>query len=122
MTQLNDTILKRNHKMTFIENYNQLAQEAHKTAISKGFWEDDRNEGELIALMHSELSEALKALSYGNPPDRKIPEYSGVEVELADVIIRIMDVSAAKGWRVAEALMEKMYFNKTRSYKHGKRF
>jgi hypothetical protein len=82
----------------------------------------ERNDGEMIALIQSEASEALEALRLGNPPDDKIPEFSGVEAEFADVIIRIMDLSARRGWRVAEALVAKAQMNTTRAYKHGKNF
>lgn len=40
---------------------NQLAQEAHKIAIEKGFWEKQRNIGELYMLIISEIGEALEA-------------------------------------------------------------
>lgn len=103
----------------FAIEFNQLAHEINQTAIEKGWWKGERNDGELIALMHSKLSEALEALRRGNPPDDKIPDYTGVEAELADVIIRIMDVASAKGWRVAEALVAKVEYNKGRSHMHG---
>lgn len=103
----------------FVNVFNALANEVHSTAIDKGWWNEPRNDGEIIALMHSELSEALEALRHGNPPDDKIPEFTGVETELADVIIRIMDMVPARKWRIAEAIVAKMEYNKSRPVKHG---
>ena len=105
---------------SFISEFNTLQHEVHETAKEKGWWEGKRNKGELIALMHSELSEALEALRKGEDSrDDKIPEFLGVEAELADTIIRIMDAAEANGWRVAEAIVAKVEMNKRRSYKHG---
>jgi len=78
-----------------------------------------RNDAEMLCLMHSELSEALEGLRAGNPPDEKIPEFSALETELADVLIRMMDFGKARELRIAEAVVAKMNFNKTRSYTHG---
>lgn len=99
--------------------WNEMAKSVHQTAIDKGWWDDPRNDGEMVALMHSELSEALEGLRAGNPPDDKVPEFSSAEAELADVVIRIMDMSKARGWDVAGALIAKAAMNRTREHKHG---
>jgi NTP pyrophosphatase (non-canonical NTP hydrolase) len=108
------------HEVTFIMSFNALAQRALETAKSKGWYDDgERNKAEQIALMHSELSEALEAARHGDPPDDKIPEFTGQEAELGDTIIRIMNYAAEHKLRVGEAIVAKMLFNTTRAHKHG---
>lgn len=108
----------------FVRGWISTAADVHHTAKAKGFWEPgtERNNGEMLCLIHSEISEALEALRHGNPPDDKVPEFTGAETELADAVIRIMDLAHARGWRVAQAIEAKMKFNNTRAYKHGKEF
>ena len=87
---------------------------------SQGFWESD-NTGEKIALMHSELSEALEA-DRKNLDAEHIPGFTGVEEELADVIIRILDFAGHHQLRLGEALSAKITYNLTRPFKHGKAY
>lgn len=46
--------MNENEKLFFINALDRLAGIAHQIAVDKGWWESDRNDGELIALMHSE--------------------------------------------------------------------
>ena len=106
----------------FVTEFNAMAKQVHDNAKDHGWWLGDRNDAELIALMHSELSEALEALRQGDPRDEHLPEHFSLDVELADCIIRIMDMAAHHGLAVAEAIVAKHEYNKTRPHKHGKAF
>jgi len=69
--------------------------------------------------MHSELSEAVEAYREGNPPSTKIPEFSKVEAEMADVVIRVLDHCWAHGYNLPGALLAKLDYNDKRPHKHG---
>jgi len=92
-----------------------LIKECHKVAKSKGWWDSERNDGELIALMHSELSEALEAL-------RNHQKKHDLAEELADCCIRIFDYCGHRKIDLEKALNKKIEYNKTRPYRHGKKF
>ena len=112
--------------MTKLEEFAYLGLEkaqqlAHRTATEAGWYKDpatgqtvERNFGEVVALMHSELSEALEADRKGLMDD-KLPHRDGREVEFADCIIRILDTAAALGLDVAGAIIEKNRYNQRRA-------
>ena len=127
------------------KSFNTWAKEIHQNAVDHGWWEDERSVLEIIALCHSELSEALEehrdgrlALYYpcgvggmccddphgdtacGSKHDgcRSLkPE--GIAVEFADCIIRILDYAGHKGWDMDEIIRAKHEYNKARAYRHG---
>lgn len=104
-------------------NLNEWTQEIHENALNHGWWDESRGFAEVIALCHSELSEALeedrsgRGMLYFNGTK---PE--GVAVELIDCIIRILDYLGAANVDVEKIMAVKHEYNKTRPYKHGKRY
>lgn len=114
----------------------ELMQESHQTAIEKGWWEEDRNFGEQLALMHSELSEVLgeyrdygldsrmfiylkRVVEDSNPEECIIDKPEGIAIEFADTLIRIFDTCEKYNIPLDKAIKTKMEFNKTRPYRHG---
>ena len=106
----------------FEKNWNKIAKSIYKNAVNHGFWKDERNDGEAMALIHSEISEALEAMRNDNPSSSKIIEFSSVEEELADAVIRIMDYAFGKDLDIAGAILAKIEYNQSREYMHGKSF
>jgi NTP pyrophosphatase (non-canonical NTP hydrolase) len=73
-------------------------------------------------LIVTELAEAVEALRKGNPTSDKIKDFTLVEEELADAVIRLLDLSGGRKWDIVGAMMAKMSYNANRPYKHGKTF
>jgi hypothetical protein len=98
---------------------NALSAECH--AANQHWWHHpvtgerlERNKGELIALMHSELSECMEG-ERKDLMDDKLPHRKMAEVELADTLIRIFDYAGAYGYDLDGAVREKRAFNATRA-------
>jgi NTP pyrophosphatase (non-canonical NTP hydrolase) len=106
----------------FRQAFDAQIVKAYAIAKDHGWHEAPRNDGEVLALIHCEVSEALQALRNGNPPDHHCPKFSSLEVELADVIIRIMDYAGERDLDIAGAILAKMEVNRNRPYKHGRKF
>ena len=89
------------------KSFTALASEVHRIAKQHGWWDDgDRNFGEVIALIHSEASEALEEWRDGKPAKiyynlEKPGKPEGIVVEMADIIIRVMDWCHHEEWTLS---------------------
>lgn len=95
-------------------NINDLARYCHAHSVIPGWWDTPRNAGELIALIHSEISEALEGIRK-DAQDDHLPEFKSVEVEFADALIRIFDYAGAANLRLGEAFVAKLAYNAQRA-------
>lgn len=104
-------------------NINEFEKEIHQNAVEHGWWDEERSFAEIVALCHSELSEALEEDRAGKPmiyiKDGK-PE--GKAVEMADCIIRILDWMGKANIDAEDVIATKHAYNETRPYKHGKNY
>lgn len=119
-------------KLKFGDMWKAIAGGVYLTCLENGWWTDRNRIIELtgksgetqvqlacIMLVITELAEAVENIRHNQEPDDKIPEFTGLEAELADAVIRIMDLSERFNLRLPEAILAKTKFNRGREYRHG---
>lgn len=107
--------------------FKTLQQKVHSTARESGWYGGELGErsdlriASMIALVHSELSEALEELRQGRKHLSITEEGKpgGFPSELADVVIRVMDMAEWLGIDLEQVIVIKNKYNQTRSYRHG---
>lgn len=139
----------KDHEMTYKDEINKACEKTSEAMMMKGFHDDDKfmtkvgqslqfsihhTSGDIdtfceiwtrnrklarIALIHSELSEAVEGIRK-DAMDDKLPHRKMEEVELADVLIRMEDYAGTYSLDLGGARDEKEFMNTTRPYKHGK--
>lgn len=117
-------------------NIKETMVEIHQNNVSKGFWEDKetKNVGEVLMLINTELCEALEAHRKGKFTHDLFKGSSHTiiafeenikdtfEDEIADTVIRLFDLAEGFGIDLEWHIRSKMNYNKTRPYKHGKKY
>lgn len=98
-----------------------LNQRCHGLAVAAGWWSDpktgeriNRNTGELLMLVVSEIAEGMEG-HRKDLMDDKLPHRKMLEVELADAVIRIFDIGGSQGFDLGTAIAEKLAFNAQRA-------
>lgn len=106
-----------------------LIKKVHKQNKKAGWWNDlytnenltnkpgepyVRNVPELLIMVHSEVTEAFEGYR-SNLMDKHLPKYNSLTVELADVVIRVFDIAGGLGLPLAEAIQDKLEYNKNRA-------
>jgi NTP pyrophosphatase (non-canonical NTP hydrolase) len=119
---------------------NELSKEIFENNKAKGFYDSEKNIGEMLCLIHSEVSEALECDRKDRECTSRMSEINGIvedeafktsfeekvkdtfEDELADIMIRVMDLAAFRGVDLEGHIKAKMRYNSLRPYKHGKKY
>jgi hypothetical protein len=115
-----------------------LATQIHEAARASGWWESReamidacRHDSDMelaataqvriaaLGLICSEAGEAMDNVRLGCPPDDKLPQYPGAAVEVADIVIRALDLAGWEKWPIGKIIQEKLAKNQQRGRMHG---
>lgn len=137
----NTTSSQHDAKLLLCEGLNKSAQIIFQNNKEKGFWDNERNVGELLMLVTSELGEAMEAHRKGrfadfnlyekeieaNKQHADVPIFAfknyvkdTFEDEIADAVIRLLDLSAGLGIDLEKHINAKVRYNESRPKLHGK--
>lgn len=101
-------------------SFNSASEVIHAAQVKAGWYRNpqtrraiDRNIMEMLCLIHSEVSEAAEGYRK-NLVDDKLPHRKMVEVELADVLIRVFDLAGYLKMDLGGAVVEKLLYNLSR--------
>lgn len=126
--QAGDLYLRNSRHQMIAASINQLAHELHSANVAVGWWDGSERYAKTpddievadkymiptkLSLVHSEVSEGLEGFRK-NLMDDHLPSRKMVEVELADTIIRILDIAGYLNLDVGGAIIEKWYYNQVR--------
>lgn len=96
---------------------NNAVAECYRQALKAGWWDNELNMDvdvpKRLMLIVSEVAEAMEAHRKGLSDDH-LPNREGVEVELADAVIRIFDLAGGMALDLGGAMVDKLEYNKTR--------
>ena len=102
---------------------NNLIKNSYEIAKEKGWWDEDRDIPHILALIHSEVSEALE--EYRDHGDNifefggRSSNNHGFVFELADIMIRVADLAGKYNFDLERAIKEKTTYNSSRERRHG---
>jgi len=106
--------------LAYVLMLQSLQEDIHQANVDAGWWTDletgerkQRNKGELLMLIVTEIAEAMEG-ERKDLMDDKLPHRKNAEVELADAFIRILDYCGGFGYDLAGAMQDKLEFNRTR--------
>lgn len=111
--------------VSFFNAFDALKEYIHGINKVKGFYDDQDCHNKptvMLALMITEISEAIEALRVDDQQSEKIPEFTLLEEELADTMIRLLDFAEFKELRLMHAVLAKVAYNEQRPQKHDKNF